>query len=73
MEDKDTQKLLMEIHTAIVGSIDGKQKGVYERLNILEHFKDSFQKWMGVVVGTAVTNVGVLITQLILIYIKRGN
>lgn len=72
--DNRELNMLREIHEAIVGSIDGKKIGFNARVNSLECFKATFQKWLGVVISMAITNVGVLGTQLFLIYLKaKGN
>ena len=64
--------MLKDIHTAIVGSVDGK-KGINERLRVLEAFKDTFHKWLNVVIGIALTNVGMLIYQLIFLKTNTTN
>lgn len=68
MKPEELENLVVEIHTAIVGSIDGSCKGFHERISILETFKKNFEKWTRFLIGGIFTNIGLFVIQLLVFY-----
>lgn len=74
MENKEMERLIREIHTALLGSIEGNKPGLMERVRILECFHKAFNKAFIFIVSLACTNIAAIITAGILVYLRlRGS
>lgn len=56
MEDCELEKMVREIHTVIVGSIDGKL-GMLERMRVLETFVEGIKNTKKLMIGWIVANI----------------
>ena len=67
MSEVEFEKMVKEIHEAIVGNIDGTP-GLMERVRCLETFKNSIMTKFNAILGFIGTNIVVLV----MIFLKIG-
>jgi hypothetical protein len=67
MTDNETKKMVQEIHTVIVGSIDGKP-GLLERIRNLENFKTKLVSIVRTSIGLIITNLVTIIILILKLY-----